>query len=373
MMLNPTGEQLAFKAEVRRFLERSAPLSRTREFLEASPGYDTAAWDGLGRLGAQGLLIPEAYGGAGAGVVEAALTSEEMGRVLYASPYLSSAVLAARLLAGLGDERAMKEHLPGIASGRTVATVAFLDDRGHWNPCRIGVRAEPAGTGWRLLGRAPFVTDAAASLVLVVAATPDGLGVFAADGAGRRVEPLECLDTTQPLSRLDLEGVAADRIGADADVEAVMDDVVRVALACVTAAQLGGAERCLETAVAYAKARVQFGRPIGAFQAIKHRCADMYIRVQSARSAVHHLVEAVRTSAPEAADAAHLAKAYCSETAFACATDNVQIHGGIGFTWEHDAHLYLKRAEASGHLLGDAIHHRGALARSMGLLAEEGE
>jgi alkylation response protein AidB-like acyl-CoA dehydrogenase len=366
MMLNPTDEQLAFKAEVRRFLERSFPLSRTRALLEKpGEGHDPAAWEGLARLGALGLLVPSEHGGADAGITEAAFVAEEMGRVLLPSPFLSSAVLAARLLVLLGDEEANAAHLPGIASGRTVATVAFMDDHGRWDPARVEARAEPSPTGWRLRGAVPFVTDATAGLLLVPAITPSGLGVFAVEGADAGVTELDCLDPTQPLAQLDLDGVPGTEIRAAADVETAMREAVHAAIACVTAAQLGGAERCLEMTVEYAKTRVQFGRPIGSYQAIKHKCADMYTRVQCARSAVHGLLEAMRTSSPDAADAARLAKAFCSDAYFRCASDTVQVHGGIGFTWEHDAHLYFKRAKASAHLLGDAVHHRAELARSL--------
>jgi alkylation response protein AidB-like acyl-CoA dehydrogenase len=276
-------------------------------------------------------------------------------------------VLAARLLVLLGDATANAAHLPGIASGDTVATVAFLDEHGRWDPSHVAVQAQRTGDDWRLDGAVPFVTDATAALLLVPAATPDGLRVFAVDGAHAHAEPLDNLDLTQPLARVELRDAPATEICAAVPVEAAMQDTVRAAIACVTAAQLGGAERCLEMTVEYARTRVQFGRPIGAYQAIKHKCADMYTRVQSARSAVHHLLDALETGAPEAAEAAHLAKAYCSQAYFACTSDTIQVHGGIGFTWEHDAHLYFKRAKASAHLLGDATHHRAQLARSLAL------
>lgn len=373
-MLSPTEEQLDFAAEVRRFLARSCPLSRTRSVLESEPGYDPAAWVELARLGVAGLLIPVEYGGSGAGIADMGLVSEEMGRVVLASPFLSSAVLAASLLTLLGDEAAMAAHLPGIASGQTVATVAFLDDQGRWSPDRVGVRAERDGPSWTLSGRVEYVTDAkAAALLLIVAATDDGLAVFTVDPSQARITPLVCLDQTQPLSRIELTDALGIRIGVGADATSVLDRVARAGIACVTAAQLGGAQRCLELTVAYARTRVQFGRPIGAYQAIKHRCADMFMRVESARSAVYHLLS-VTDLAPamdpaadtdSAAEAASLAKAYCAEAFVACAADTIQIHGGIGFAWEHDAHLYFKRAKASAHLLGDPVYHRAALARAL--------
>ncbi|TDV56529.1 acyl-CoA dehydrogenase family protein [Actinophytocola oryzae] len=358
-MLEPTDEQLAFKAEVRRYLERAWPTTVSRVAVEGGPPFDTTAWAGLARMGATGLLVPAEYGGAGASVVEAAFVCEELGRLVVAAPYLSSAVLAARLLTGLGGEVA-ERYLPGIADGTTVATVAFLDDHGRWNPDGLGVHAENG----RLTGRVAYVTDLpSADLVLVVAPGRDGLGVYpvAPDAPGVTVGTLDCLDRTQPVGALRLDDVVVEGAAIEAEVVA---EVVGVAIACLAASQVGGAERCLDLSVSYATQRVQFGRIIGSYQAIKHRCADMLARVESARSAAHHLIDAVATG-EDVPVAASLAKAFCSDAYVACAGDLVQIHGGIGFTWEHDAHLYLKRAKASAHLFGDPTHHRDLLARHL--------
>ncbi|MGB3441925.1 MAG: acyl-CoA dehydrogenase family protein [Actinophytocola sp.] len=360
-MLEPTGEQLVFKAEVRRYLERAWPTTVTRIAVDGGPPFDTTAWSGLAAMGATGLMVPAEYGGAGASVVEAAFVCEELGRLVVAAPYLSSSVLAALLLTGLADDDVKARYLPGIADGSTVATVAFLDDRGRWHPDRIGVREEHG----RLTGRVAYVTDLpAADLVLVVAAGPDGQRVhpIAQDAPGVTVEPLDCLDRTQPIGALSLADVASTGAPVDTDV---LDHMVACALACLAASQVGGAERCLDLAAGYATQRVQFGRVIGSYQAIKHRCADMLARVESARSAAHHLVDAVATHAKDVAVAASLATAFCSDAYVACAGDLIQVHGGIGFTWEHDAHLYLKRAKASAHLLGDPAHHRDLLARHL--------
>jgi alkylation response protein AidB-like acyl-CoA dehydrogenase len=409
-MLNPTEEQLSFQAEVRRFLRRSWPLSVSRTALEAGQAYDPAAWSQLAGLGALGLLVPDRHGGAGAGagVTEAAFVSEELGRVLLPVPYLSSAVISARLLSLLagaahagdtltGDTltgEAVSGYLGGIASGATVATTAFLDAHGRWSPDAVAVRAEPAagpagepgaepaagpggpeGPGWRLSGTAPFVADAeSAGLILVLAAAPDGLGIFAVENAagspGPAVQPLECLDTTQPLSRVRFDAVPAARLGPAADATAVMADVVDAATACAAAAALGAAERCLAMSVGYAKTRVQFGRTIGSYQAIKHLCADMFGAVQSARSAVHNLLYVLDHGAgpgtPDAALAVSIAKACCSDVLVACAQNSIQIHGGIGFTWEHEAHYYLRRAMAHAYLLGDAAYHRQRVAHLIG-------
>jgi alkylation response protein AidB-like acyl-CoA dehydrogenase len=209
----------------------------------------------------------------------------------------------------------------------------------------------------------PYVTDLpSAGLVLVVTAGLSVHPVFVGT-PGVTVEALDCLDRTQPIGALRLDDVAAPAIAADPEtVHRAVTGMVHAGLAALTASQVGGADRCLELAAAYAGQRVQFGRIIGSYQAIKHRCADMLARVESARSAAYHLVATVAAGDPGVEEAAALAKAYCSEAYVACAGDMLQIHGGIGFTWEHDTHLYLKRAKAAQHLLGDPVHHRSRLA-----------
>jgi len=374
-MLTPTAELLEYQAEVRRLLARSWPLARSRDRLENGSPFDPAAWSALTDLGAVGLLVPVGLGGAGAGAAEAALVSEELGRALLPVPYLSTAVTAARLLSLLRPSPARDRHLAGIASGTTIATVAFLDDRGHWPADRIAVHAEPAGADWALSGTAPYVADAdEANLILVIAKAPDGLGVFAvADATTPQRRRLACLDLTQPASRLSFDAVPALRLPAGGDVGAVMADVVNTTIGCLTASAVGSAERCLEMSVEYAKVRVQFGRPIGSYQAIKHRCADMFCAVQSARSAVYDLLGQLSSAAApeETALAASIAKAYCSDAFVRCARDTLQVHGGVGFTWEHDTHLYLRRAMTHAHLLGDAIYHRQQIARHLGVLRKD--
>jgi alkylation response protein AidB-like acyl-CoA dehydrogenase len=389
-MLTPSAELAEYQAEVRRLLARSWPLSRSRDALENGRPLDPAAWSALTGLGAVGLLVPGEFGGGGAGAAEAALVCEELGRVLLPVPYASTAVTAARLLSLLSPGPARDRYLAGIASGTTIATVAFLDDSGRWPADRIAVQAEPpdaeatgadpapaatGGPGWALYGTAPYVADAAqADLILVVAKAPDGLGVFAvADASAPEHRQLACLDLGQPASRLSFEAVPALRLPVAGDLAAVMADVVATTIACLTASAVGGAERCLEMSAQYAKARVQFGRPIGAYQAIKHRCADMFAAVQSARSAVYHLLGQLGSGAgpEETALAASIAKAYCSDAYVRCARDTLQIHGGIGFTWEHDTHLYLRRAMTHAHLLGDATYHRQQIARHLGVLRKE--
>jgi alkylation response protein AidB-like acyl-CoA dehydrogenase len=377
MMLGSTAEQEELRASVRRFLADRAPMSRVRELMETEDGTDRAVWAQAGaQLGLQGLAIPEAYGGAGFGFVEQAIVLEEMGAALYGGPYLASAVLAATALLASPDEGARRELLPLIASGDTIATLAFTEDDGSWDPAAIRLSAVKDGADWRLDGHKSFVLDGgAAGLILVVAATDAGLSLFAVKGdgevggrpAGLGRATLPTLDQTRKLGRLEFAGVTGRLIGSPGDAAAVLDRTLDVAAIALAAEQLGGAQRALDMAVEYAKMRRQFGRPIGSFQAIKHRCADLLLEVESLRSAVGYAAAAVAEDSPEIPALAPLVKAYASETYFHVAAENIQIHGGIGFTWEHDAHLYFKRAKSSELFLGDSSYHRDRLATRIGL------
>jgi len=376
MMLGVSAEQEELRASVRRFLADRAPLSRVRELMEGGET-DWTVWEQAGsQLGLQGLAIPEAYGGAGFSFAEQAIVLEEFGAALYGGPYLASAVLAATALLASPDEGARRELLPPIASGRAVATLAFTEDGGSWDPGTIRLSAVKDGEAWRLDGHKSFVLDGAtAGLILVAAATDAGLSLFAVKGdgevggrpAGLSRAALPALDQTRQLARLEFAGVTGRLIGSPGDGAAVLDRALDVAAIALAAEQLGGAQRALDMAVEYAKIRRQFDRPIGSFQVIKHRCADLLLEVESLRSAVGYAAAAVAEDSPEIPVLASLVKAYASETYFHVAAENIQIHGGIGFTWEHDAHLYFKRAKASELFLGDGAYHRERLATRIGL------
>jgi alkylation response protein AidB-like acyl-CoA dehydrogenase len=374
MKLAVATEQQELGDAVRRFLADRAPLSRVRELMETPDGIDRQVWQQAGtQLGLQGIAIPESCGGAGFSFAEQAIVLEELGAALYGGPYLASAVLAATALLSGSDEVARAELLPGIASGRTVATLAFTEDDGSWDPAAVRLTAAGAAPdgGWILDGHKSFVLDGhTADLILVVAATGSGLSLFGvpagAAGLNRRVLPT--LDQTRKLARLEFRSVRDARlIGAPGEAGAVLARTLDVAAVALAAEQLGGAQRALDMAVGYAKTRHQFGRPIGSFQAIKHRCADLLLEVSSLRSAVRYAAAAVAEDSAEVAVVAALTKAYASDVYFHVAAENIQIHGGIGFTWEHDAHLYFKRAKSSELLLGDASYHRERLAQRIGL------
>ena len=371
MMLSTTAEQDELRASVRRFLADRAPLTRVRELMESGDGTDRGVWEQAGtQLGLQGLAVPEAYGGAGFSFGEQAIVLEEFGAALYGGPYLASAVLAATALLTSPDEGARRDLLPGIASGEVIATLAFTEDDGSWDPAAISMPAVKNGTGWRLSGHKSFVLDGhSAGLLLVVASTTAGLSLFAVDGtaAGLTKTALPTLDQTRKLARLEFSDVPGRLIGSPGDAAAMLDRTLDTAAIALAAEQLGGAQRALDMAVEYAKIRHQFGRPIGSFQVIKHRCADLLLEVESLRSAVSYAAAAVAESSAEVPVIAPLVKAYASETFFHVAAENIQIHGGIGFTWEHDAHLYFKRAKSSELFLGDGDYHRERLATRLGL------
>jgi alkylation response protein AidB-like acyl-CoA dehydrogenase len=360
---------------------------------QTADGLDAGVWRQAGeQLGLQGIAIPEEYGGAGFSFAEQAIVLEELGAALYGGPYLASAVLAATALLASPDEDARKAFLPGIASGDTIATLAFTEEDGSWEPDAIRLAAtatsrgddptnppnsaqDNSADGWQLDGRKSFVLDGhTANLILVVARTGDTLSLFAvtaeavqAGTGGLTRTALPTLDQTRKLARLDFAAVPATLIGSVGDGAAVLSRTLDVAAIAQAAEQLGGAQRALDMAVEYAKVRHQFGRPIGSFQAIKHRCADLLLEVESLRSAVQYAAAAVAEDSAEVPVVAALVKAYASDVYFHVAAENIQIHGGIGFTWEHDAHLYFKRAKASELFLGDASYHREHLAARIGL------
>ena len=377
MKLAVSAEQTDLRDSVRRFLADRAPMPRVRELMETPDGTDRTVWQQAGtQLGLQAIAIPEEYGGAGFGFAEQAIVLEEFGAALYGGPYLASAVLAAAALLSAADERARRDLLPGIASGQTVATLAFTEDDGSWDPGAIRLTASrdaagPGRDGWVLDGHKSFVLDGhTADLILVVAATGSGLSLFGvqADAAGLNRRVLPTLDQTRKLARLEFHSVPAARlIGAPGEAGAMLARTLDVAATALAAEQLGGAQRALDMAVGYAKTRYQFGRPIGSFQAIKHRCADLLLEVSSLRSAVRYAAAAVAEDSAEIPVVAAMTKAYASDVYFHVAAENIQIHGGIGFTWEHDAHLYFKRAKSSELFLGDASYHRERLAQRIGL------
>jgi alkylation response protein AidB-like acyl-CoA dehydrogenase len=364
-------EQEELRKTVRQFLENKSSEAAVREQMDTENGFDPAVWSQMGeQLGLQGLVIPEEFGGSGYGYIELVVILEEMGRALLCAPFFSSVVLAANTLMHSGDDAAKSAHLPGIASGETIATVAFTEENGRWDEAGITATATADGDTYKLNGTKLYVLDGhTANLLIVAARTDAGVSLFAVDGdaSGVTRTALATMDQTRKQAKVELADAPGTLIGTDGGGWATLERVLDLAAVGLAAEQVGGAQKCLEMAVQYAKDRVQFGRPIGSFQAIKHKCADMLLEVESAKSAAYYAGWAASELNEELPSVASLAKAYCSEAYFHAAAENIQIHGGIGFTWEHPAHLYFKRAKSSELLFGDPTYHRELLAQRIGI------
>ncbi len=363
-------EQDQLRQFVRSFLEDKSSETTVRELMDTEQGYDPEIWSQMAeQLGLQSLIVPEEFGGQGYGFVELGIVLEEMGRVLLCAPFFST-LMATNALLQSGDEAAKKEHLPGIASGETLATVAFTEESGKWDEAGITMEATAAGGGHTLSGVKSFVIDGhVANMIIVAARAGSGLSLFAVagDASGLTRESLSTMDQTRKQARLTFDNTPAALIGTEGQGWDTMATALDLAAVALAAEQVGGAEFVMQMAVQYAKDRVQFGRPIGSFQAIKHKCADMLLEVESAKSAAYYAMWCAAEMNDELPSVASMAKAYCSEAYFHCAAENIQIHGGIGFTWEHPAHLYFKRAKSSELLFGDPTYHRELLAQRIGL------
>lgn len=369
MTLVFTEEHKALRSSVRAFLEDRSPESEVRRLAETAEGYDPEVWQQMSAmLGLPGLLVPEELGGAGAGYVELGIVLEEMGRSLLPAPFFSTVVLGVNTLLLSGDGDAQQRYLPAVAAGKLRATLAVAEGDDVWSESAIRTTATRSGSGWVLDGEKDFVLDGAtAELVLVAARTDEGLGLFAVESGatGLSRTPLETLDLTRRQARLAFTSTPATLVGDPGDGWPVVAGVLDRALVALAAEQVGGAQKVLEMAVDYARTRVQFGRQIGSFQAIKHRCADMLIDVERAKAATYQALWAVDHEPAEVPVAAGLAKAFCSEAYFNAAASNIQVHGGIGYTWEHPAHLYFRRAKSAHLMFGTPAHHREALLQKL--------
>ena len=336
-----------------------------RHAAATEPGHDPELWKRMSaELGLAGLAVPEEFGGSGFGPVETAVVCEEMGRALVPSPYLASAVLAAQVLLELADPEVNADLLPGIAAGELLATVA-LAEPGTDVPVAV-----PDGAGGATLsGTAARVLSAGcADRILVVARRDEATGVYVVDTSDPDVvvTPLDGLDSTRRQARVDLDG-ARGRLVICADPDAALRRALDLVAVAVAAEQLGVLRRCIDLTVAYVSGRVQFGRVVGSFQAVKHGCVEMWVRNELAESAVRHAAACAADDPAALPAAAALALAYTSEAVVDTAADMVQYHGGIAYTWEHDAHLYYRRAHASSVLLGGPDRHGARLAELLGI------
>jgi len=366
-----TEEQEELRSTIRAFMEAKSSEEAVREQMETDQGYDPEVWTQMAeQMGLQGLAIPEEYGGSGFSFIELGIVLEEMGRALLCAPFFSSVVLGANTLLQSADDAAKAEHLPKIAMGETIATVAMTEENGRWDEDGIEMQASGSGSDVTLSGTKSFVIDGhVANLFIVAAKSPAGTSLYLVDGdaSGITRTQLSTMDQTRKQAKVEFDNTPAKLLGTEGEGWNVLSTVLDLVAVGLAAEQVGGAQMVLEQAVEYAKVRVQFGRPIGSFQAIKHKCADMLLEVESAKSAAYYGLWCAAEMNDELPSTASLAKAYCSEAYFHAAGENIQIHGGIGFTWEHPAHLYFKRAKSSELLFGDPTYHREQLAQRIGI------
>lgn len=371
-------EQEMLRETARRYLDDKAPSEVVRRLMDSETGFDEELWSGIATQGWQAMAIPEEYGGAGFSFMEMAILMEEMGRSLFPSPFLSSIVLGSQLLLAAGTEEQKQNLLPGVAAGETRLAVAHLEPSGGWDADSVGMTFDRDGDDLLLGGTKAFVIDGhTAHILLVVAREPgsegaDGVSVIAVpgDATGLTRRRVETMDQTRKQADIEFEGVRVPMsavIGAEGAAWPAVSETLRRAAVALAFEQVGGAQRCLDMSVEYSKVRVQFGRPIGSFQAIKHKCADMLVDVESAKSAAYYAGWAASVGDDDLAVAAPLAKSFCSEAYCHAAGETIQIHGGIGFTWEHDAHLFFKRAKTDELLFGTPARHRAALADHLGI------
>ena len=362
MQFSFTPEQEELRSILRRFLERQCPMDRVRSAMAGVPAGDEIWPRAAGELGLAALTVPEEYDGAGAGFVELTVAVEEWGRALAPGPLLATAVAAPAALLASGDPAACARLLPGLASAELTGTVA-LEATGR----PPAVTALPRGDGWVLSGQASLVPDGLAADVVLVPATIDGgLRWFEASSTDISSAAVPTIDQTRQLADLHFADAPATAIEA-AESQAVLARTVNVLTTALAVEQVGIAGRCLELTLDYVRTRQQFGRPIGAFQAIQHRCAEMLLQLESARSAAYYAAWTVDGAPAELPRAASLAKSYCSEATAFITSETLQLHGGIGFTWEHDAHLYFKRAKADEVLYGSPAAHRELLGSLVGI------
>jgi alkylation response protein AidB-like acyl-CoA dehydrogenase len=369
-------EQEMLRQSARALLEKECPSPVVRKLMEDERGFDPALWAKMAELGWLGLVIPEQYGGGGLGYVDLVLIMEEMGRVVLPSPFIWT-VMFAEAIKRAGNDEQKTSFLPKIASGELIATVAYLEPAGLWSADGIALSARKDSSGYVLDGTKLFVNDGhIADCFLVAARTGEaaerGITLFAIESkrTGVAVTRLTTMDQTRKLTEVKFTAVRAEEseiVGAVGNGWKTLSDVIDRAKVMLAGEMMGGAQKVLEMTVDYAKVRVQFGRPIGSFQAVQHKCANMMIDVEGAKSASYYASWAVSNEAAEAPLAAALAKAAASDAFRRVSAEGVQVHGGIGFTWDHDMHLYFKRAKSSEFTFGDANWNRELVAQGINL------
>ena len=338
----------------RKFFAGECPIAEVRRLMETDTAYDARLWGKLAQQGYTGIIFPEQYGGAGAGIVELTLLMEEAGRALLPGPFFSTVALAGTVLDACGGAEQKKKYLAPICHGEGRATLAALELGASWDLSHVQITV----ANGQLTGEKLFVPDAGAADFIVVVAK-NGVFVVNAKAAGMRTEPMSGMDLTRKWYAVKFQNTPAERLSNDAGLARALD----IATAALVAEMVGGMQRTLDLTVEYAKTRKQFGKPIGMFQAVQHQCADMYLETESSRSAAYYAAWALQENAPGAAAAVSIAKMYASDSSRTVGNRGIQVHGGMGFTWENDLHLYYRRAKASETMLGDATFHRERIAR----------
>jgi alkylation response protein AidB-like acyl-CoA dehydrogenase len=353
MQFGLSESQEFLKDSAHKFFYGECPSAEVRRLMETETAFDSALWSKLSDQGYTGIIFPEEYGGVGLGKVELILLMEEAGRALLPGPLFSTVALAGVVIAAVAGTEQKKKYLAPICRGDSRATVAIVEASASWNLSDIQLTASDG----KLSGEKLFVPDAAVADFLVVAAR-DGVFVVDARAHGLKISPMPTMDFTRKLYSVQFNNTPAERIGEISGLPRALE----IATAALAAEMVGGMQRVLDITVEYAKTRKQFGKPIGGFQAVQHQCADMYLETESSRSAVYYAAWALEENTADAATAVSIAKMYTSDASRTVGNRGIQIHGGMGFTWENDLHLYYRRSKASETTLGDATFHRERIA-----------
>ncbi len=354
MQFGLSESQQILKDTARKFFAGESPITAVRKSMETEAAYDSALWSKLADQGFTGIIAPEEFGGMGLGRVELILLMEEAGYALLPGPFFSTVALAGCVIEACGSTEQKKKYLGRIATGQARSTVALVEAAGSWDPESLKINA----SGNKLTGTKLFVTDAAVADFIVVVAHA-GVFVVDAKAPGLHIEPMKGMDLARKIYAVEFKDTPAEMLGNSNGLAGALN----VATAALCAEMTGGMQRTLELTVAYAKTRKQFGKPIGIFQAVQHLCADMYLETESSRSATYYAAWALEENTPDAAASVSVAKMYASDAARGVGNRGIQVHGGMGFTWENDIHLYYRRAKASETMLGDATFHRERIAR----------
>jgi alkylation response protein AidB-like acyl-CoA dehydrogenase len=356
MQFGLSESQEILKDSARKFFAGECPMEEVRRLMETDTGYDAVLWTKMAEQGYTGIIFPEEYGGVGLGKVELILLMEEAGRALLPGPFFSTVVQAGSVIDAVSSAEHKKKFLAPICAGDARSTVAVLEASASWDPADVKL----AAANGKLSGDKLFVTDAAVANFIVVVAR-NGVFVVEAKATGMRITPMSGMDLTRKLYAVHFDNTPAEKIGETGAVPKAFD----IATAALVAEMVGGMQRTLDITVEYAKLRKQFGKPIGMFQAVQHHCADMYLETESSRSSAYYAAWTLEENAPDAATAVSIAKVYASDAARTVGNRGIQVHGGMGFTWENDVHLYYRRAKASETAFGDATFHRERIARQV--------